>query len=130
MSQSSRLGLPYLAAAQAQKHVTVNESLLRLDALVQLSVISATIAAQPASPADGDLYLLPPGKTGAAWGDFADGAIAYWRDGIWEELTPRAGWRVHVEDEDALYARSTTFSQPSSLFRKMSYPFGASSSGM
>src|SRR5262245_19177154 len=106
MSQSSRLGLPYLAAAQAQKHVTVNESLLRLDALVQLSIKSATTAAQPGSPADGDLYILPTGKTGAAWGGFADGALAYWRDGVWEELTPSHGWRAFVEDEDALYART------------------------
>jgi hypothetical protein len=106
MSQSSRLALPYLAAAQAQKHVTVNESLLRLDALVQLSVVSAGLAAQPASPTDGDLYILPAGKTGAAWGGFADGALAYWRDGVWEELTPRHGWRAYVEDEDALYART------------------------
>ena len=106
MSQSSRLGLPYLAAAQAQKHVTVNESLLRLDALTQLSALSATLAAQPVAPADGDIYILPAGKTGAAWGDFADGALAYWRDGVWEELTPKPGWRVYVEDEDALYART------------------------
>lgn len=106
MSHSSRLGLPYLAAAQAQKHVTVNESLLRLDALVQLSVLSASVTAQPASPADGDLYILPAGKTGAAWGGFADGALAYWRDGVWEELTPKPGWRAFVEGEAALYART------------------------
>lgn len=106
MSQSSRLGLPYLAAAQAQKHVTVNESLLRLDALTQLSALSAALDAQPVAPADGDIYILPAGKTGAAWGDFADGALAYWRDGVWEELTPKPGWRVYVEDEDALYART------------------------
>ena len=77
MSQSTRLGLPYLAAAQAQKHITVNESLLRLDALVQLSARSATTTAQPASPSDGDIYILPSGKTGAAWGAMAAGALAY-----------------------------------------------------
>ncbi|RZJ39922.1 MAG: DUF2793 domain-containing protein, partial [Brevundimonas sp.] len=32
---SARLCLPYLAAAQMQKHVTLNEALTRLDALVQ-----------------------------------------------------------------------------------------------
>lgn len=108
MPQSTRLGLPYLAAAQAQKHVTVNETLLRLDALVQLSARSATIAVQPASPSDGDLYLLPAGKTGAAWGAMADGAIAYYRDGVWEDLTPNIGWRCYAEDEAALYARSAS----------------------
>jgi hypothetical protein len=50
MPQSTRLQLRFLAGAQAQKHITVNESLLRIDALVQLSAKSATTAAQPASP--------------------------------------------------------------------------------
>ncbi len=108
MSQSTRLGLPYLAAAQAQKHVTVNESLLRLDALVQLSARSATTTAQPASPSDGDIYILPSGKSGAAWGAMANGALAYYRDGAWETLTPHTGWCCYVEDEAALYARNAS----------------------
>lgn len=108
MSQSTRLGLPYLAAAQAQKHVTVNESLLRLDALVQLSARSATTSTQPASPSDGDIYLLPAGKSGAAWSAMADGVIAYYRDGAWEALTPNTGWRCYVEDEAALYTRNAS----------------------
>jgi hypothetical protein len=108
MSQSTHLGLPFLAAAQAQKHVAVNETLLRLDALVQLSAKSATTSAQPASPSDGDLYLLPSGKTGAAWTAMANGAIAYYRDGVWEELTPNTGWRCYVADEAALYARNAS----------------------
>jgi hypothetical protein len=45
MSNTSNLVLPYLAVGQAQKHVTVDESLRRLDALVQLSVVSATTSA-------------------------------------------------------------------------------------
>lgn len=106
--QSSRLGLTYLAAAQAQKHVTVNESLLRLDAMVQLSAKSATTAAQPGSPADGDIYILPSGKSGAAWAAMANGALAYYRDGVWEELTPKHGWQCYVEDDDVLLARDAS----------------------
>lgn len=108
MSQSSRLGFPFLAAAQAQKHVTVNESLLRLDALTQLAAKSATLGAEPASPADGDIYILPAGKTGAAWSAMADGAIAYYRDGVWEELTPRPGWRCAIEDTGQLHIRTAS----------------------
>jgi hypothetical protein len=104
MSQSTRLALPYLAAAQAQKHVTVNESLRRLDALVQLSAVSASIATQPASPTDGSVYILPAGKTGAAWGAMANEALAYYRDGAWEQLTPKPGWLCFVEDEKTLFA--------------------------
>lgn len=106
MPETTHLHLPFLDAAQAQKHVTVNETLLRLDALVQLSAHSATTSTQPGSPSDGDIYLLPSGKTGAAWGAMANGAIAYYRDGIWEELTPNTGWRCYVADEAALYTRN------------------------
>jgi hypothetical protein len=108
MPASTRLGLPYLVAAQAQKHVTVNESLLRLDALVQLAAVSATVAAQPVSPADGDIYILPAGKTGAAWGAMADGALAYYRDGVWEQLTPKPGWRCVAVDTQTLYVRGVS----------------------
>src|SRR5262249_39927253 len=108
MSDTTRLQLPYLAAGQAQKHVTVNESLRRLDALVQLSAVSATTTAQPGSPSDGQIYLLPSGKTGADWGAMADGALAYFRDGVWEELTPKTGWRCYAEDADALYAHGAS----------------------
>lgn len=97
---SANLQMPYLAPAQAQKHVTVNQALGRLDALVQGNVISRALAAQPASPVDGDLYMLPPGKTGAAWGAMTNGALAYWRDGVWEQILPREGWTVFVRDED------------------------------
>jgi hypothetical protein len=76
---SSNLALPYIAAGQAQKHVTVNESLRRLDPLVQLSVISATTTVERSSPADGAIYIAPSGKTGAHWVAFADGCLAYYR---------------------------------------------------
>lgn len=99
---SSNLILPYLAAGQAQKHVTVNETIQRLDALVQLAVASATTSAQPASPADGALYVLPAGKTGADWDAMGDSALAYYRDGAWEEIAPREGWLAYVKDSDQL----------------------------
>jgi hypothetical protein len=37
-SHSARLGLPYVAAGQLQKHVTVNEALARLDTLIVQTV--------------------------------------------------------------------------------------------
>ena len=99
---STKLNLPFLSAGQAQKHVTVNETLLRLDALVQLSVISATETDQPSAPHDGDLYILPPGKSGDAWNAMTNLAVAYYRDGIWEELTARSGWRAWIADANVL----------------------------
>jgi len=102
MSNTSNLQLPYLAVGQAQKHVTLNQSLRRLDAILQLSVVSATTTAQPASPTDGAVYIVPPGKTGANWASFANGSLGYYRDGAWEQVTPREGWIAYVRDTDRL----------------------------
>ncbi|MDP3493148.1 MAG: DUF2793 domain-containing protein [Hyphomonadaceae bacterium] len=100
MSNTSNLQLPYLAVGQAQKHVTVNQSLRRLDAIVQLSVVSATTAAQPSSPVDGDVHIVPAGKSGANWAAYANWSLAYYRDGAWEQISPREGWIAYVRDVD------------------------------
>jgi len=62
---SPNLSLPYLAPAQAQKHVTHNEALGLLDAVVQLAVQSRSQTEPPADPAPGARYIVPPGATGA-----------------------------------------------------------------
>ncbi|MCI5048507.1 MAG: DUF2793 domain-containing protein [Aquisalinus sp.] len=100
--KTSRLGLPYVMAGQAQKHITVNESLQLVDALAQLSCRSATTGAEPASPVAGDVYILPAGKTGSNWGDMAEGNLAAWFDTFWEELPAREGMLAWVEDADTL----------------------------
>ena len=101
-SNTANLQLPFLAVGQAQKHVTVNESLRRLDALVQLSVVSATTTAEPGAPTDGQVWIVPSGKTGTHWASFTNWALAYWRDGAWEQVTPREGWTAYVKDTDQL----------------------------
>jgi hypothetical protein len=100
MSNTTNLMLPYLAVGQAQKHVTVNETLRRLDAIVQLSVVSATTGAQPASPDDGAVYIVPAGKSGADWSAFANECLGYYRDGSWEQVSPREGWIAYARDTD------------------------------
>ena len=104
MSQenSPRLGLDYLMPAQAQKHVTVNESFRRLDALVQMSAASRTLAAQPADPDDGAIWIMPAAASGEIWSTFGEAEIAVFRDTSWVSIPPRAGWRCWIEDEDVL----------------------------
>lgn len=96
------LGLPQLAADQAQKHVTVNEALLGLDALVQLAVLDRDLATPPGSPAQGARYLVAASPTGA-WAGHA-GHIAAWLDGAWRFFLPNIGWLAWVADEAALLA--------------------------
>jgi len=97
---TTNLLLPYILAAQAQKHVTHNEALRLLDGLVQLSVLDRDLTAPPGSPADGDRYIVASGGTGdwVGW----DLNVALFTDGSWLRLPPRAGWRAWVEDEGLL----------------------------
>lgn len=92
MSDSTHLALPFVQAAQAQKHVTVNEGLSRLDALVHLGVESATETAPPGSPSEGARWIVGAGASGAWAGK--DGKVAAWIDGAWMFLTPQAGWQA------------------------------------
>jgi hypothetical protein len=104
MMDTTHLQLPYLAAAQAQKHVTHNEALRMLDALVQLSVLDRSRAAPPASPAEGDRHIVGAGATGT-WSGW-DGEIAAFIDAAWMRLPPRPGWCAWVEDEAVLVVRA------------------------
>ena len=97
---SPRLLLPYLQAAQAQKHVTHNEALRRLDGLVNLTVEDRNRSAPPTNPAEGAAYLVAAGATGlwAGW----SGDIALWADGAWMRLPARIGWRLWVVAEQLM----------------------------
>jgi hypothetical protein len=97
MADSTHLKLPYIDANQAQKHVTHNEAVRLLDALVQMAVIARTVTTPPGSPADGDRYIVASGATGA-WAGW-DLNIAYYVDGAWMKLVPQAGWLAWIEAE-------------------------------
>jgi hypothetical protein len=92
-----RSGMPLLAAAQAQKHVTHNEALLQLDALGCARILDRDLTAPPSSPNDGDTYLVHATATGDWAGQ--DGRIAYAIDGGWRFYEPFAGLMAYVVDE-------------------------------
>ena len=100
MSDTAHIGLPYLDAAQSQKHATHNEALSILDAVLHLSVAARNVTTVPSSPVDGARYLVGTGASGAFFGKA--GKIAAWQDGAWRFLTPQAGWRCYVEAENIL----------------------------
>ncbi len=106
MSNTTKLILPMIEAAQAQKHVTHNEALLTLDAVVQLSVADRDRADPPAGPGDGESYIVATGASGAWAGN--PGNVATWQDGVWRIRTPRVGWLAWVEDERRLCVFSGT----------------------
>ncbi|MGC6476539.1 MAG: DUF2793 domain-containing protein [Parvibaculales bacterium] len=98
--KTTHLKLPYLAADQAQKHVTVNESLRRLDALTHMQVLRFYQNTPPATPEAGDQYVIGATPTGL-WQNQA-GRIATYVDGAWQFSTPQNGWRIWDQQDKIL----------------------------
>ncbi|NVO22478.1 DUF2793 domain-containing protein [Donghicola mangrovi] len=89
-SASPRLDLPLLQPSQAQKHVTHNEALLRLDGAVQMVLQSLSQSAPPEAPAIGACYFTADAATGD-WSPYPRMVAAYTASG-WIYLQPAEGW--------------------------------------
>ena len=87
-------------AAQAQKHVTHNEAIRRLDAIVHLAVLDRDLAAPPGAPIEGARYIVAASPTGA-WSGHTN-HIAAFQDGAWAFYVPLEGWLAWIADEDVL----------------------------
>lgn len=95
---TARLSLPFIAPAQAQKHVTHNEALVLLDAVVQLAVAERR-AGPPSVLSEGARYIVTASPTGAFAGHAHD--VAAVQDGAWLFFAPTEGWIAWVAGEAA-----------------------------
>jgi uncharacterized protein DUF2793 len=93
---SHLLGLPYLQPSQAQKHVTHNEALQQLDAVVQLSVDELSVTTPPETPTAGDRYLVGETATGV-WASH-DTEVAVYTESGWQFYPPAPGWVVYLRN--------------------------------
>lgn len=98
---STRLGLPYLQPSQAQKHVTHNEALQRLDTLVQLVVEDFYANLPPEVPVEGQVWALGASPIGAWAGHGLK--LATWAQGDWMFIAPQNGWRAALGTEMRLW---------------------------
>lgn len=97
--ETLNLALPYILPSQAQKHVTHNEALQRLDATVQL-VFVAQLTAPPDPAVEGACYLIGSSATGAWSGK--SGQVAFRQDGAWLYILPKPGWRAWFQSDSRL----------------------------
>lgn len=98
--RTATLELPFLMPSQAQKHVTHNDALSRLDMLVQLVVEGFSETTPPALPAEGAVYALGAGAT-AGWAG-QDNRLAAYQNGAWAFVTPQSGWRAWGRQDGTL----------------------------
>ena len=99
LERSPRLAMPLIQPAQAQKHVTHNEALRVLDAVVQLAV-RGVADAPPAAPEDGARWIVGTGAESAFEG--RAGTVAEAEGGAWTFLAPQTGWLAWNEGEGRL----------------------------
>lgn len=98
MSATGRLGLPYIVTSQAQKEVTHNQGLDRLDAFVT-PVVADIADSPPGSPAVGDLYIVGS----SASDDFTghENELAQYQSGGWAFYSPFKWMDAVVESLDS-----------------------------
>lgn len=106
MDDTARLSLPFIMPGQALKHITHNDALNLLDALVQPVVQSTGMTTPPPGPLPGEAWIVPEGATGAWSGHMNE--IAAFQDGAWRFLDPAEGWQVFDRDSDTLQIFSGT----------------------
>lgn len=94
------MSLPILPLAVWQSgtnenSIPANDNALRLEALSR-DVISKVTTAQPVSPGDGDVYIIPPAATGTQWATFDIDDLTIYRGGTWYAWAPVVGVVVNV----------------------------------
>lgn len=82
--------------SQTQPQATVNKALRWLECFTQLSVISASTASPPVSPADGDRYIVPSGASGDWAGHETE--VALYISTAWEFRTAPFGSVAYIQD--------------------------------
>lgn len=101
MSRSPNLSMPFIMPAQAQKHVTHNEAIELLDALVQLRISTLNLSEPPLNPFEGQIVAIGSGAVGAFEGREGDLACHYGNG--WMFLTPRNGFCAWVDAQEAMH---------------------------
>jgi len=87
------LGLEILAENQAAAEVTFNESMYKLDAIVQGKCISRTLVTPPLNPSTGDVYIVGVGTQTDEWIG-KENYIAYSIATQWKFVPPVEGMQM------------------------------------
>jgi hypothetical protein len=113
MPETARHKLPLLAVSQAQKEITHNEALFRIDALLH-AVAQAEMASPPVlTDADVGKCWLVAGAPSGEWSG-KSGQLAVWVGGSWRFCQPSEGMRLRMlaAGTDRVYSQSVWVAAP------------------
>jgi Protein of unknown function (DUF2793) len=111
-----RHALPELFVGQAQKEITHNEALARIDALLHPEIQDVLDAPPPAltSTDDGKCWIIAASAVGAWAGH--ENQIARWSGGSWRYLVPVNGISVwHGADSKRLFFIEGVWIEPAGI---------------
>ncbi|AIQ43832.1 DUF2793 domain-containing protein [Paenibacillus sp. FSL R7-0312] len=72
----------------------------------QASVKDQNLSAPPASPVEGERYIIPAGATGV-WAGKTN-QVAEYQSAVWVYYVPVVGWTAYVDDEQKIYSWNGT----------------------
>jgi hypothetical protein len=95
MTESTNFKVPFISPSQAQKHVTHNDAIEVIDSLIQRLAKDSSLSSPPASPAQGDIYIIAssPAATGLWSGQ--ENSLARFDGSVWKFSVPQDGWQVY-----------------------------------
>lgn len=91
-STTARLALPLLAPGQAQKEMSHNEALARIDLTLHGNIIAAGVDTLPDAPEPGQCWIVGEVPDGD-WAGHG-GEVAGWTTGGWRFVVPCEGMRL------------------------------------
>lgn len=90
--------LPEISVSQANKYITHNEALNRIDALLLCIVQDRSLTTPPSGPTEGTCYIPASPATDDWLGQ--EYTIAHFYNDSWHFYTPWYGWYVYITNED------------------------------
>lgn len=96
-----KTGMPEITQSQSNKYVTHNEALRYIDGNMHPVAVSKSVASCPASPVNGDVYIVPDSITASTYWSGHEGEAAHFYSSVWNFYTPFDGMTFRVMDESA-----------------------------
>lgn len=100
---TQNLDLPFIAPAQAQKHITVNTAFQKLDIAINITVREVNMTTPPSDAVEGERFALAEAPIDD-WISHS-GDVAAWQNGAWEFYSAPSGTLIWNKEDQAIYVK-------------------------